>query len=86
MKYFPLALLLVHSSLMAAGPFIDAGIGYAEGCIEDYPTCSDNPLGIVGVGYQFDSGIIVEIEHMSSIKERDVGLNLLSVRYRLTSD
>jgi len=86
MKLLPFALLLVHSSLMAAGPFLDVGLAYSEGCIEDYPTCSDNPLGIVGVGYQFDSGIIIQLEHMSSIKERDVGLNLLSVRYRLTGD
>ena len=75
--------------LANAGPFLDLGIGYnatyyGQGCITDLETgCSQNPLGIASAGYEFDKfPVIIQFDHMSSLQDKDVGLNVLSLRYR----
>lgn len=82
-------LLLVASKEACAGPYLELGIGYnasyyGQGCITDLETgCSQNPLGIVSAGYKFnDIPIVFQFDHMSSLQDKDVGLNVLSIRYR----
>ena len=81
-------------SAASAGPFIEVGIGAQlgpvaqdNGCISDWddknrkPGCSGNPFGIAAIGWQ-QSGFSIQVEHSSSLQEKDKGLNVLSVRYR----
>jgi hypothetical protein len=63
--------------------FLELGLGAAiQGCIENGPLCSDDPLGIVSAGYQ-KGPIVLQYDHYSSIDSRDYGLDVLSIRYRV---
>ena len=64
-----------------AGPYIELGIGSTFGAC-DCPRL-DNPVGLAAIGYQFDNGLRLDIEHRSSLVRTDYGTNLVSVRYRL---
>jgi len=71
-----------------AGPYVELGVGGAiDSCIRDYDEstkkweCSDNPLGIVALGYRYEN-FAIHAEHMSSLTEKDPGLNVISIRYR----
>ena len=82
-------LMMLVSKQACAGPYLELGIGYnasyyGQGCITDLLTgCSQNPLGIVSAGYKFnDIPIVFQFDHMSSLQDKDVGLNVLSIRYR----
>jgi hypothetical protein len=83
-----LALLLLLPSFAHAGLFLELGIAKADSksCIQDYDDngvlgCSDSPLGNATIGYTY-KGFTAEIEHWSSLVERDRGLNLLTLKYR----
>ena len=79
--------LLMASANSIAGPFAEVGVGQTLGdvCIKDYDGkqwgCSNNPLGIVSVGWNFN-GLSIQAEHMSSLVEKDKGLNIISIKYR----
>lgn len=77
-QYFIPVLLLSTSA--HAGPYIELGIGakFSE-C-----DCSrlDNPIGIAAAGYDFKNGFRIEVEHRSSLVQKDYGSNIVSVRYR----
>ena len=77
--------LLLLSTSTYAGPYIELGIGKADGCIQRYDNsreCSEAPLGIAAIGYT-NKGLSASVEHMSSIRDgQDYGLNLFSLRYR----
>jgi len=45
-------------------------------------SCSESPLGSVAIGYSY-KGFSAEIEHYSSLKDHDYGLNLFSIKYRI---
>ena len=83
------ALLMSASANSIAGPFAEVGVGQiiSDGCIKDYDErnqrmgCSNNPLGIVSVGWQY-RGLAIQAEHMSSLVEKDKGLNVISIKYR----
>lgn len=93
MKRFSMLMLVCVNAY--ADPFVEVGIGAYVGaseynCIWDYNSsetpssgCSNNPLGTFAVGYEY-KGFTIQAEHMSSLVEKDRGLNLLSVRYRHT--
>ena len=68
--------------LLAAAFFMEVGLGYVDGCIQDGPICSSSPVGMVSVGLE-QNGFILQAEHTSSIRDRDYGLNSISLRYRL---
>ena len=74
-------------SALAGVFFLELGLGAAiNGCIEGGPTgCSEDPLGIVSAGYQ-QGPIVLQYDHFSSIHDRDRGLDVLSIRYRITFD
>ena len=81
-------ILALFCTSAIAGPYVELGVGGSvESCIRDYDEnkqswgCSDSPLGIVAVGYRHGS-ISIHAEHMSSLKEKDPGLNVISIRYR----
>lgn len=85
-----LPLLLVASA--HAGPFVEVGLGASFGadqynCISDYdekthrPGCSDNPLGSIAAGWEH-KGFAVQVEHVSSLREKDRGLNTVWIKYR----
>lgn len=41
------------------------------------------PVGIIAVGYRVpNSGFRFEVEHRSSLVEKDYGQNMVSIRYR----
>jgi hypothetical protein len=63
-----------------AGPYVELGIGSTFGAC-DCPRL-DNPVGIAAIGYQFDNGLRLDVEHRSSLVNTDYGSNLVSVRYR----
>ena len=72
-----------------AGPYLELGISKADGgtCIEDQKDngsfgCSTSPLGSIAIGYSY-KGFSAEIEHYSSLQEKDKGLNLFSIKYRI---
>ena len=58
-----------------------------DGCVRDYDDklkangCSDNPFGLVAVGYAWE-GFAIELEHRSSLTEKDPGLNAATIKYR----
>ena len=45
--------------------------------------CSPNPLGLASIGYQWRSGFVIRWDHWSSLVEKDRGLDVVSVRYRV---
>jgi Lipid A 3-O-deacylase (PagL) len=78
------------ASVVLAGPYVELGtgvyVGSSDSCIADYDRnnkmgCSDNPLGMVAIGYQY-KGFSVQAEHTSSLVEKDKGLNIISIKYR----
>ena len=89
MKLLPILLLV--PTLTFAGPFVEVGIGASinvqDNCIRDYTEktksygCSDNPLGMVALGWEHN-GFSIQAEHMSSLTEKDPGLNVISIKYR----
>ena len=90
MKYI-LPFLLIASA--HAGPYVEMGVGGYFGereynCISDYDSrdtpvngCSDNPLGSIAAGYSH-KGFSLHLEHVSSLVEKDRGLNTLWLKYR----
>jgi hypothetical protein len=74
-----LALLLLSTSAHA-GPYVELGIGAKFGECD----CSrlENPIGIVAVGYEWKNGFRFDVEHRSSLVEKDYGSNLATIRYR----
>ena len=95
------AILFIVGSLLslaaAAQAFVEVGIGAvidnrSYHCISDYRNtatksadCSDNPLGSIALGYQYKD-FSLEIEHKSSLVEKDRGLDTVFVKYRYTFD
>jgi hypothetical protein len=81
------ALLLVWMSPVFAGPYVEIGASVMDGCITDYDEkrkmqgCSNNPFGLLAVGYEYN-GFAIEAEHRSSLVEKDPGFNALTVKYR----
>jgi hypothetical protein len=79
--------LLVVLNTASAGPYVDLGVSVADGCIQDYDEsknrmgCSNNPLGSVAVGYQYKP-FSIELEHRSSLVEKDKGINSINLKYR----
>ena len=74
-----------------AGPYAEIGLSHpVSSCIYQGWTldksigisCSDSPWGSVAVGYTYKNWA-VEAYHVSSLVERDKGLNLISVKYRI---
>ena len=63
-----------------AGPYVEIGVGSTFGTC-DCPRL-DNPVGIAAIGYQFDNGLRLDIEHRSSLVSTDYGSNLVALRYR----
>jgi len=81
------AIILSLSSLAMAGPFIEAGLAVSDGCLTDFDEkthamgCSNNPFGLVAIGYAWED-FTLEIEHRSSLVEKDLGINSVIVKYR----
>jgi len=81
--------LLMIPMVANAGPYIEFGIAKADGgsCISDVKIetgelgCSESPLGNAAIGYSY-KGFSAEIEHWSSLQEKDKGLNLFTIKYR----
>jgi len=79
--------LFLISSSVHAGLYLELGItkGDNDSCIQDYNGsvlgCSDNPLGNATIGYQYKN-FSAEVEHYSSLTEKDKGLNLFTFKYR----
>lgn len=71
-----------------AGPYVELGISAMDGCLQDYDEkrkvqgCSNNPFGLVAVGYEWN-GFAFEVEHRSSLVEKDQGINAATIKYRL---
>lgn len=93
-KSILIILTALSISTVSAGPYVEVGLGTQlgsvtqnNGCISDWKEktnsygCSSNPFGIVAVGYQH-SGFSIQVEHTSSLQEKDRGLNMMSVKYR----
>ena len=80
-------LLALVSNLANAGPYVEIGASVADGCLTDYDEkrkmqgCSNNPFGLLAVGYEYN-GFAIEAEHRSSLVEKDPGFNALTVKYR----
>lgn len=92
MTHYVIVFLLALFTLPAhAGPYIELGIAKADGgtCIRDLKNelsppvygCSYSPLGNATIGYTY-KGFAAEIEHWSSLQEKDRGLNLFTIKYR----
>jgi hypothetical protein len=83
------AMLMLASTQAVAGPFAEVGVSQviSDGCVKDFDErakqwgCSDNPLGSVAIGWQH-KGLAIQAEHMSSLVEKDKGLNVISIKYR----
>ena len=81
--------ILLLSTSAHAGPYVEIGIAKADGgsCISDVKIetgelgCSESPLGNATIGYSY-KGFAAEIEHWSSLVEKDKGLNLFTIKYR----
>ena len=75
-----------QSFAVAGWPFIELGLALpTAGCIADGSAgCSDRPLGIVVLGWQINDRLAVQWEHLSSVREKDRGLDLVSVRSRFS--
>jgi len=77
-----LVLFLLFPTFAHAGPYIELGIGSADGCIKTGKECSERPLGIAAVGFEH-KGFSASVEHISDLRDgQDYGLNLFSIRYR----
>jgi hypothetical protein len=74
-----LALLLLSTNAHA-GPYVELGIGSTFGKC-DCPRL-ENPVGLVSAGYDFNNGLRIDVEHRSSLVQKDYGTNLVSIRYR----
>lgn len=97
MKKILLCLISMLPAIAAAQAYIEVGIGAvidnrSYHCISDYRNtaskaadCSDNPLGSIAAGYMYKD-FSVEIEHKSSLVEKDRGLDTVFVKYRYTFD
>jgi hypothetical protein len=48
------------------------------------PGCSRNALGLAAVGYQISDRWRVQLDHWSSLQDRDRGAEILSIRYHYT--
>jgi len=85
---YALAALLLAAIPAHAGIYLDLGLSVQDGCITDYdesnrkPGCSNNPFGLVAVGYRWED-LMVEVEHRSSLVEKDQGINAATIKYRL---
>ena len=80
--------MLLVPSITFAGPYIELGIAKTDGgtCIRDQKDngtlgCSKDPLGNISIGYAH-KGFSAEVEHWSSLQEKDRGLNLFTFKYR----
>ena len=84
---FIAALFLAMIGIANAGPYVEIGASVMDGCLTDYDEkrklqgCSDNPFGLLAVGYEYN-WFAIEAEHRSSLVEKDQGLNALTVKYR----
>ena len=82
------AILLTLSNLVMAGPFIEAGLAVSDGCVTDFDEkthamgCSNNPFGLIAIGYAWED-FTLELEHRSSLIEKDKGINSVMVKYRI---
>lgn len=72
--------LMLLSAPALAGPYVELGIGSKFGAC-DCPRL-DNPVGLVSAGYDFNNGLRIDVEHRSSLVQKDYGTNLVSIRYR----
>lgn len=95
MKKLLVVFTLLFSSTVFAGPFIDLGLSKQINsikekesvCITDWDEdknewgCSDDPFGYFSIGYRYKN-LTAQIEHWSSLKEKDIGLNLFTIKYR----
>ena len=81
------ALWLALPGAAYAGPYVEVGVSAMTGCLADYDErarvmgCSNNPFGLVAVGYAWN-GLALEIEHRSSLVEKDEGFNAVTLKYR----
>ena len=75
--------ILLLSTSAHAGPYVELGIGSTfSKCDCKY---SDDPVGYVAAGYQVrDTGLILQVDHHSSLAHKDYGQNMVSIRYRYT--
>lgn len=75
------------SSICNAGVYVEVGASAMSGCLTDYDEklnvngCSNNPFGLVALGYQWE-GFSIEVEHRSSLVEKDRGFNAVNIKYR----
>jgi len=80
-------LLLTFAGTANAGPYVELGVSAMSGCLVDYDEkasvdgCSNNPFGLLAVGYAWN-GFSIEAEHRSSLVEKDQGINALTLKYR----
>lgn len=88
MKKVLATILLCLSTMVQAGPFVEVGLGYGiDSCLRDYDNktnqmgCSDNPLGNVAIGWRYN-GFTAQVEHFSSLIEKDKGFTVLAIKYR----
>jgi hypothetical protein len=81
------AILMVFGGHAYAGPYVELGATAMDGCLQDYDEkrnaqgCSNNPFGLLAVGYEWN-GFAFEIEHRSSLVEKDYGINAATLKYR----
>lgn len=95
MRTIFLILAALMSFSAAAQVYLELGVGAvidnrSYHCISDYRNpgtgkgahdCSDNPLGSAAIGYQYKD-LSIELEHKSSLVEKDRGLDTVFVKYR----
>lgn len=68
---------------------MELGLATQSGCLVDYDLkrlafgCSDNPFGLIVAGYRWEN-LSFEIEHRSSLVEKDRGLNAAIIKYRFS--
>jgi len=72
--------VLLLSTSAHAGPYVELGIGSKFGAC-DCPRL-ENPVGLVSAGYDFNNGLRLDVEHRSSLVQKDYGTNLVSIKYR----
>lgn len=85
------AIMFLGTSHINAAPYIELGLAKGDGaaCIRDWKAetntygCSSSPLGNVTIGYEW-KGFHAEVEHWSSLQDKDYGLNLFTIKYRYT--
>lgn len=90
MKLFLLVIILPLYAI--AGTFAELGVGATvDSCIYQSwqrtnnitsINCSRDPLGYLALGYKFDNGLTIQVDHWSSLVQKDYGLNTVSIRYR----